>query len=209
VEQRPEEHDDRAGAAGRLDIDAVEPELGRWNDLEVVAARDPAGADADRVQHLEDPVDLLDPGEIAQCRPAAIEQGRAQQRDRRVLRRLDVDGAAELLAADDAQVLRPGVPEGYEFRVEALADPSQGLEAEVLLALLDPSHGALTRPQQSGELCLRKALVPPRVADQGADPLEIGVGDGHARHHISDMRYLGQERQQEMRPRGGRRRLGR
>ena len=52
-----------------------------------------------------------------------------------------------LLAADDAQVLRAGVTEGHELGVEALADAGEGLQAEVLLALLDAGHCALARAQ--------------------------------------------------------------
>ena len=48
VQERPEEHDDRAGAAGGRDVDAVEVELLGRDDLEVVAAGEPSGSDADR-----------------------------------------------------------------------------------------------------------------------------------------------------------------
>src|SRR6185312_9870225 len=96
------------GPACGLDVDPAQVEPGRRDDLEVVAAGDPAGAHADRVQHLEDPVDLLDASEVAQRRAAPVEQRRAEKSDGGVLGGLDVDGAAQLLAADDAQVLRAG-----------------------------------------------------------------------------------------------------
>ena len=72
---------------------SLEVELGRRDDLEVVAVGQPAGAHADRGEHLEDPVDLLDAGEVAQRRAAAVEQGGAEQGDGGVLGRLDVDRA--------------------------------------------------------------------------------------------------------------------
>ena len=87
VEQRAEEHDDGARAAGGRDVDVVEVELGRRDDLEVVAVGQPAGAHADRGEHLEDAVDLLDAGQVAQRRAAPVEQGGAEQRDRGVLAR--------------------------------------------------------------------------------------------------------------------------
>ena len=72
VEQRPEEHDDGAGAAGGVDVDAREVEARRGHDLEVVAVGQPAHPDTDRGEHLDDPVDLLDEqyGGLAQLRIA-------------------------------------------------------------------------------------------------------------------------------------------
>ncbi len=170
VQQRPEEHDHRPGAAGGLDVDAVEVQHRRGDDLQVVAAREPAGPHAEGVQHLEDPVDLLDAGEVAQRGAAPVQQRGAQQRDRGVLGGLDVDGAVQLLAADDAQVLGAGVAEGDELGVQALADAGQRLQAEVLLALLDPGDRALAGAQRPGQLGLGESLVPARVPDQRADP---------------------------------------
>ena len=66
VQQGPQEHDHGAGAARCVEVHPREVEAGRGSDLEVVAVRQPAGLDADAGQHLEDPVDLFDPGQAAQ-----------------------------------------------------------------------------------------------------------------------------------------------
>ena len=133
------------------------------------------------MEHLEDPVDLLDPREVAQGRAPAVEQRGAEEGDGGVLGRLDVDRAVQLAAAHDPQMLGAGVTEGHELGVEALADPGEGLEAEVLLALLDPGDGALAGTEGASQLGLGEALVPPSVADEGADPLEVAVRDRHSR----------------------------
>jgi hypothetical protein len=95
VQQRPEEHDDRAGAPRGVRVDAVELELPGRDDLEVVVGVQPPGLHSDAVEHLEQPVDLLDPGHLAQRRAAPVQEGGAQQRDAGVLGGLDVDRAGE------------------------------------------------------------------------------------------------------------------
>ena len=107
----------------------AEVEAGRGHDLEVVAVGQPAHPDADRGEHLDDPVDLLDAGQAAQGGAALVEQAGAEQGDGGVLARLDRDRAGELAAADDPQVLRAAVAERDELAVELLADPGQHLEA--------------------------------------------------------------------------------
>ena len=93
VEQRAEEHDDRAGTPRGLLVDVREVELLGRDDLEVVVVVEPAGLDAEAAEHLEQPVDLLDPGDLAQRGAAAVEQRGAEQRDPGVLGGLDVDAA--------------------------------------------------------------------------------------------------------------------
>ena len=68
-------------------VDAAEVELAGGHDLEVVVGVEPAGLHAEAVQHLEQPVDLLDAGDLAQRGAAAVEQRGAQQRDAGVLAR--------------------------------------------------------------------------------------------------------------------------
>ncbi len=152
VHQRAEEHDDRAGTAGGLLVDAVEVELGRRDDLEVVVGVEPAGLHADAVEHLEEPVDLLDAGDPAQRGAAAVEQGRAQQRDAGVLRRLHVDRARQRGRPGDAQVGRPGA-ERDDLGVERLADAGEHLQGEVLVAALDAVDGALAGASTSASCC--------------------------------------------------------
>ena len=185
VQQRAEEHDHRAGTPRGLLVDVVEVELGRRDDLEVVVAVEPAGLHAEAVEDLEQPVDLLDPGDLAQRGAAAVEQRGAEQRDTGVLRRLDVDAARERGGPGDAQVGRAGA-EGDDLGVEGGADPGQHLEGEVLVALLDPVDGALAGGEQLGELLLGQAAVLARVADDVPDPAL--VVSRHAIHGISDMR---------------------
>ena len=142
VQQRAEEHDDRAGTPRGVLVDVREVELLGRDDLEVVVVADPAGLDAEAVEHLEQPVDLLDPGDLAQRRPAAVEQRGAQQRDPGVLGGLDVDAARQRGRAGDPQVGRAGA-EGDDLGVEGRADPGEHLQREVLVALLDPVDRAL------------------------------------------------------------------
>ena len=83
-------------------------ELVRPDQLEIVAVVGPGGLHADAGQHLEDPVDLLDLGDAAEDRTAAVQQAGAEQGDGGVLGGADRDAAVELGAALDPQVLRPG-----------------------------------------------------------------------------------------------------
>ena len=186
VHQRAQEHDDRAGTTGRLLVDAVQVELGRRDDLEVVVVVEPAGLHAHAGEHLEEPVDLLDARDPAQRRTPAVEQGGAEQRDAGVLGGLDVDGAGQRRRAGDPQVRGTGA-EGDDLGVEGLADAGEHLQRQVLVAALDPVHGALAGGEHVGELLLGPATVLAGVADQVADPGEVVVG--HAGHFISHVRY--------------------
>ena len=123
------------------------------------------------LQHLEDPVDLLDAGDLAQRRAALVEQRGAQQGDAGVLARLDVDRAGQHGAAGDPQVHRPGDAERDDLGVEGLADAGEHLEAEVLVSALDPVDGALAGAEDLGELGLGVAAVLAGVADELADPV--------------------------------------
>ncbi len=91
VQQRPEEHDHRAGSTGSFEVHGREIEVGRGSDLEVVALRKPSGLDADAGQDLEDAVDLFDAGEVAQGGAPVVEQRGAQQCDGGILAGLDID----------------------------------------------------------------------------------------------------------------------
>jgi len=116
-----------------------------------------------------------------------VEQRGAQQGDGGVLAGLDVDRSGQLGPADDAQVLGAGVAHGDELGVQTRADASQHLETEVLLALLDACHGALTGAQRLRKVALRQALMTSRIPNQGADPGRIVIS--HACNHRSKLRY--------------------
>ena len=188
VQQRAEEHDDAAGAAGRLGVHGVEVELGGRHDLQVVAVVDPPGADADAAQHLEDAVDLLDAGHPAQRRAARVEERGAQQRHAGVLARLDVDAAGQPAAADHPQMHRARVAERDDFTVERFADTGDHLKADVLVPALDAVDRALAGAERLGELRLCPATVLPGVTDELADAYEVVVC--HASDRISDMRWM-------------------
>ena len=144
------------------------------DDLEVVVVVEPAGLDAEAVEHLEQPVDLLDPGDLAQRGAAPVEQRGAQQRDAGVLGGLDVDAAGQRGRAGDPQVGRAGA-DGDDLGVERRADPGEHLEGEVLVALLDPVDRALAGAEQVGELVLGEAAVLAGVADEVADAVLVVV----------------------------------
>ncbi len=186
VQQGTEEHDDATGAARRLRVHGVQVEFGRRHDLQVVAVVDPAGADADAAQHLQDPVDLLDTGHPAQRGAARVEERGAQQRHARVLARLDVDASGQAPAADDAEVHGSRVPERDDFTVQGLANPRDHLKADVLVTAFDAVDRALARAERLRELRLGPAPMLPRVADEPADAYEVVVC--HEQDGISDMR---------------------
>ncbi|OPZ47751.1 MAG: hypothetical protein BWY91_03294 [bacterium ADurb.BinA028] len=173
VQQRPEEHDDRAGASSGVLVDPLQVQRGGRHDLQVVGVRQPTHLDPHRGQHLDDAVDLLDPGQVAQRRAAAVEQRRAQQGDRGVLGGLDVDGARQLGPTDDPQMLRARIPEGHQLAVQGFSNAGEHLQRQVLVALLDPRHRALTRPQQAAQLGLSEPLVPSGIPDERANPAAI------------------------------------
>ena len=138
------------------------------------------------VEHLEQAVDLLDPGDLAQRGPAAVEQRGAEQRDAGVLGGLDLDRAGQRGRPGDAQVRGAGA-ERHDLGVEGRADAGEHLEREVLVTLLDPVDRALAGGQQLGELVLGEPAVLAGVTDEIADAaLVVRL---HADHGISDMRY--------------------
>ena len=143
----------------------------------------PGGRDADRAQHVEDALHLDDAGHVAQRRPAAVEQGGAQQGDGGVLRRLDDDAAAQRAAALDAQVGGAGRAEVDQLALQRRGQPAEQLEGEVLAALLDAGDGALAGAQPLGELLLGEAAVPAGVADEGADAAHHAVGGKIGERH--------------------------
>lgn len=109
VQQRAQEHDDRPGATRGVGVDRLHVQLRGRHDLQVDAVVDPAGADTDGVEDLQEPEDLFDAGDAAQHGAALVEEGAAEQGDAGVLARLDVDGAREAPAADDPQMHGTGV----------------------------------------------------------------------------------------------------
>ena len=179
-QERAQEHDDRPGAAGGVDVDGAEVEVPRDDDLEVAAVGRPGGADADGPQDLDDPVHLDDAGDVAQTGGAPVEQRRAQQCDGAVLAGVDVDPAAQRLAALHAQVRALRAAERDDGGVERGADAGQHLEADVLRALLDAVDRGLAGGEALRELGLREAAVLAGRADQGADVRE-GVLDDRER----------------------------
>ena len=118
-------------------------------------------------------------------RPLLSSDG-AQQRDAGVLARLDLDRARQHRAADDPQVHRAGHAERDDLGVERLADPGQHLQAEVLLAALDPVDRALAGAEHVGELGLGVAAVLASVADELADPVQVVVSHRITVSHICD-----------------------
>lgn len=178
MQQRAEEHDDGAGPAGGVRVDGLQVELRGRQDLQVDAVVDPAGAYADGVEDLEEPEDLLDAGDPAQHGAALVEQGAAEQRDARVLARLDVDGAREATAADHTQMHGSGVTDRHDLAVEGLTDAGDHLKADVLVATLDAIDRALARGQRVGELGLCPATVLTGVTDELADTCEVVVFHG-------------------------------
>ena len=179
-----EEHDHRAGPPGRGLVDVGQVELGGRDDLEVVVV-EPAGLHAEAAQHLEEPVDLLDAGDVPQGGAAPVEQGGAQQRDPGVLRRLDRDGPREPGRAGHPQVRRTGT-ERDDLGVERGADAGEHLQGEVLVPALDAVDRALAGAERLGELLLGQAAVLARVADEVPDPALVVLR--HGNHGISDMR---------------------
>jgi hypothetical protein len=185
VQERTQEHDDAAGPAGGVDVHVVEVEaLGR-DDLEVVVGVEPAGLHADAVEHLEDAVDLVDAGDLAQRRAPPVQQRRAQQGDPGVLRRLHVDRTRQDRAADDTEVHRRLATERDELVVEGLADAGEHLDAQVLATLLDAVDGALTGAEGLGQASLGEPTVLAGVADEGSDLAEVRLGtDGGFIRHV-------------------------
>ena len=169
-----------ASSSMRLEVEVV-----RRDDLEVVVVVEPAGLHAHAGEHLEQPVDLLDAGDLAQRRPAAVEQRGAEQRDAGVLGGLHVDGAGQRGGAGDPQVRRAGA-ERDDLGVEGLADAGEHLQGEVLVAALDAVDRALAGGQHVGELLLGPAAVLAGVADQVADAGQVVLS--HAGDRISHMR---------------------
>ena len=168
VEQGTEEHQHRPGTPGGRLVDRAEVELLGRDDLEIALVADPPGVDAEAAQHLEQAVDLLDPGDLAQRRLPAVEQRGAEQGDAGVLRGLDVDLAGQRGRAGDPQVGRAGT-ERDDLGVEGGADAGDHLQGEVLMTLLDAVDRALAGLEAIGQLLLREPAVGARVADQIAD----------------------------------------
>src|SRR5690625_4770349 len=189
VHERPQEHDDAAGATSGLDIDGAQVEGLGHLDLEVVVLVQPPHRYTDRGQHLQQPVDLLDAGDLAQHGGAGVQQRGAQQGHSRVLARLDVDGAAEGGLPLYAQMARTGGAEADELGIQGGADLRDGLESQVLLSLLDTVDRALTGVQLSGQLGLGETGVLAGVTDQSADTRQVVLVLGHEGDAISQMRY--------------------
>ena len=155
--------------------------------LEVVVLVVPGVAEPDAGQHLEDPVDLLDAGHLAQRGAALVEQGGAQQRHAGVLARLHRDRAGERRAPDDPQVHRSGDAQGDDLGVECLADAGQHVEGQVLVAPLDPVDRALAGAERVGELDLGQRAVLASIPDEVADPAQVVIR--HSSDRISYLRY--------------------
>ena len=100
-----------------------------------------------------------------------------------------------LPTALDPQVQRTGPADRDDLGVQRLADPGQQVQAEVLVALLDPVDRALRGAQRLGQLGLGPAAVLARVTDQRPDPAGVVLGGtdfiDHAGHDISDMSSVG------------------
>jgi hypothetical protein len=182
-----EEQDDAAGPAGGLEIHRLEVELGRPLELEIVPVTGPGCPDPDARQDLQDPVDLLDLGNPAKHRTTTVEQARTEQADRCVLRGSDLDAPVQLGAALHSQVLRPACADRDDGGVQGLRDPSHHLQAEVLVAGLDPMNGALAGPEHLRELGLRQPPMLACITDQAPDPVQIGISHDRQRYVIGEI----------------------
>ena len=147
----------RVRRAASTSMDARSSDRGAA-ELEVVVV-EPGAFDADAGQHLDDPVDLLDPGQPAQRGGAAVDQAGAEQGDAGVLAAVDVHGAGERAAAFDPQVGHLGLAHLDDALAEDRLQPLDHFQAQVLLALLHPGDGALAGSQLGGELALGPALL--------------------------------------------------
>ena len=183
VQQRAQEHDHRAGTTRGLHVDAVEVEVLGRDDLQVAGVVEPAGVHAHRGEHLEQAVDLLDPGHAPKRGAAPVQQGGAEQRDAGVLRRLHVDRSGQRRGAGDPQVRGPGA-ERDDLGVQRLADAGEHLQREVLVTALDAVDRALAGREDVGELLLGPAPVLARVADQLPDAGEVVVSHPRTISHI-------------------------
>ena len=187
VQQRAEEHDAPSGYAGRRPRRSRLRSSSRGrDDLEVVVVVEPAGLHADAVEHLEQPVDLLDPGDLAQRGAAAVEQRGAQQRDAGVLRRSSRRCEPDSVVGP---VTRRCVgPAPSETISESRASPIRAsISRERFWWPFSIRLTALWLvPSTSASCVLGQAAVLAGVADEVADAAQVVVG--HARHRISYMR---------------------
>ena len=74
-----------------------------------------------------------------------------------------------------------------ELGVQALTDASEHLKAEILFALLNAGHRALTGPQRIRKIVLGQALVTSGVSDQRAYPAQVAFF--HTCNYRSHVRY--------------------
>ena len=177
VQQGAEEHDHRAGAARGLDVHARQVEHVGADELQLGLVVRPGHLDPDGLQHLEDPVDLLDLGHALQHRAAAVEQRGAQQGDGGVLGGAHVDGAGQLGGTLDPQVHR--AHRRRERRVlQGRGDPRDVLEVELAGAGLDRAQVGRVQVERRGHLLGGEASLHARVTDQPTDAR--GVVLGHA-----------------------------
>jgi len=190
VQQRAEQQQHRARTTGGGLVQVLQVQGRRRSQLQV-AVPDPGRGHPDTAEHLKDPVDLLDAGDPAQHGRAVVEQAGAEQGDRGVLARLDLDRPGQLPTAHHPQVGRPGrAAQLHQTGVEGRPDARQDLQGDVLPALLDPGDRALARAQRERQLLLRQVALRPGVAHERADLLQVALI--HDPERISVLRYSGQ-----------------
>ena len=185
VHQRAEEHDHRARTAGGGLVDVAEVEVLGRDDLEVVVGVQPAGLHPEALEHLEQPVDLLDAGDPAQRRAAPVEQGRAEQGDAGVLGGLHLDAARSVVGPVTRRWVGP-LPTATISESSASPMRASMSEGEVLVAPLDPVDRALAGAEHLRELGLGAPAMLARVPDEVADT--SFVVERHASDCISDVR---------------------
>jgi hypothetical protein len=81
-------------------------------------------------------------------------------------------------------MLRAGVSQRDELGVQTLADASEHLKAEILLALLNACDRALARPQGVGKIVLCQALVTSGIPDQGANAAQVVLSHAPTINHM-------------------------
>ena len=153
-------------------VDPTDTGVTGHSNKEVVV--EPPGLHAEALQHLEQAVDLLDPGDPAQRGAPPVEQGGAEQGDPGVLRRLDVDPSGERGGTVDTQV-GATVTDGDDLGVEHLPDPCDELQRDAALPALDVLDLGRSGLQHLGELLPGPAAMLAGVPDEPADTGAIGV----------------------------------
>ncbi len=185
VQQRAEEHDDAAGTASGLLVDGADRSRrsGAISSRSLSALsqryRTPMLASTSRMRLTSSIRATL----RSVVRPLLSSDAHSSATPAFLLDFTSIE-PDEHRAADDPQVHRAGHAERDDLGVERLADPGEHLQAEVLLAALDPVDRALAGAEHVGQLGLGVAAVLASVADELADPAEVVLSHQFTVSHI-------------------------